>query len=76
MGLVTSLPFAGVLVYGVTQEDAYQETFYAELPEKIERLKNTEDKKIVFIGGSSLIFGLRSEEIEKATGYKLVDFGL
>ena len=76
MGLLVASPFTAILIYGAYQESVYQETFYAELPDKIERLKNTEEKKIVFIGGSSLIFGLRSEEIAKATGYEVVDFGL
>lgn len=71
------LPIGGFFIYGnLIQKDVYTETYYAELNDKVERLKNTEEKKIVFIGGSSLIFGLRSEEIEKATGYKVVDFGL
>ena len=75
--LISCSPITGVFVYGeFMQKDVYQETFYAELNDKIDRLKSIKEPKIVFIGGSSLIFGLRSEEIEKATGYPVVDFGL
>lgn len=71
------MPITGTFIYGeFIQKDVYQETFYAELNDKVERLKSIKEPKIVFIGGSSLIFGLRSEEIEKATGYPVVDFGL
>lgn len=71
------IPIGGFFIYGnCIQKDVYTETYYAELNDKVERLKTTEGKKIVFVGGSSLIFGLRSEEIEKATDYKVVDFGL
>ena len=62
--LIVISPLAGFFVYGeCIQEDVYQETYYAELKEKVDRLSTRENKKIVFIGGSSLIFGLRSEEI-------------
>ena len=75
--LIVITPIAGFFVYGeCIQEDVYQDTYYAELKDKVDRLSSRENKKIVFIGGSSLIFGLRSEEIEKATGYDVVDFGL
>ena len=77
MLFILLLPIGGFFIYGnFIQKDVYGETYYAELKEKVERLKNVEEKKIVFIGGSSLIFGLRSEEIEKSTGYKVIDFGL
>ena len=76
--LVVILPIGGFFIYGecIQSKEVYKDTYYAELTEKIDRLKTRENKKIVFIGGSSLIFGLRSEEIEKATGYDVVDFGL
>ena len=69
-------PFIGILIYGSTQENKYEDTFYAELKYKTELLENTKENKIVFIGGSSLAFGLRSDEIEKALGYKVVNYGL
>ena len=75
--LVILLPIGGFFIYGeCIAKDVYTDTYYAELNDKVERLRTRENNKIVFIGGSSLIFGLRSEEIEKATGYDVVDFGL
>lgn len=75
--LITLLPVFSYLSYGkFIQQHKYEDSFYAEMKYKAERLENIEDKKIVFIGGSSLAFGLRSDEIEKATGYKVVNFGL
>ena len=75
--LIICLPFLSFLSYGsFIQENKYGDSFYGELKYKVERLKNIDDKKIVFIGGSSLAFGLRSDEIEKSTGYKVVNFGL
>ena len=77
MLLAIILPIAMVFVYAeAIKRDVYKDTFYAEFTDKVERLSTRENKKIVFVGGSSLIFGLRSEEIEKATGYDVVDFGL
>ena len=74
--IIVLSPFIGILIYGRTQENKYGSTFYAELKYKLELLEKTEENKIVFIGGSSLAFGLRSEEIEKALGYKVINFGL
>ena len=74
--IIVLSPFIGILIYGSTQENKYGSTFYAELKYKLELLEKTEENKIVFIGGSSLAFGLRSDEIEKALGYKVINFGL
>lgn len=54
----------------------YGGTFLGELADKYELLNSTNDKKIVIVGGSSVAFGLNCETIEKATGYKTVNFGL
>ena len=57
--------------------DAYGDsTFLSELADKYELLRNTEEKKIVLLGGSSVAFGFDSAVMEKATGYKVVNFGL
>lgn len=76
--LAAILPIGGFHIYGATQKDVYGDSFYAELNEKYNRFAETEEsnKRIIFIGGSSLSFGLRSDEIEKATGYPVVNFGL
>ena len=73
--LLTVGPITGLFIYG-NNVHKYEETFYGELKEKTDRLHSIDEKKIIFIGGSSLAFGLRSDEIEKATGYKVVNYGL
>ena len=70
-------PFVSVVLYVEKQENQYKNTYLAELPDKINLLENTREKKIVFVGGSSLPFGVRSDLIEKELeDYKVVNFGL
>lgn len=54
----------------------FDETFVGELGDKFDLLCNTNDEKIVVIGGSSVAFGLDSPMIEKELGKKVVNFGL
>lgn len=71
-------PFATLITVIECLPAVYDKTFVAALPDKIERLKSTQGKKIVFIGGSSLPFGLDCGAIEQALDkqYQAVDFGL
>ena len=39
----------------------YDETYYGELSHMVDRLKETEGKKIVFVGNSAMAFGIRPE---------------
>ena len=70
------LPFIFAGLSLLLLPDAYSETFLGELGEKYRLLKNTDNPKIVIIGGSSVAFGIDSAEIEGATGMKVVNFGL
>ncbi len=75
--LIMILPFGIFFLVTELTEDQYRNTFVAELEDKCERLGNTEGKKIIFVGGSSLPFGLRSDLIEQEIpGYSVIDFGL
>lgn len=76
--IIAILPIGGFFIAGALQKQVYGETFYAELDKKYQRFNDTKDdeKRLIFIGGSSLSFGLRSDEIEKATGYSVINFGL
>lgn len=56
--------------------DVYGETFLGALAPKLERLRETEGKRIVVVGGSSVAFGLDSELLKRETGYEVVNFGL
>lgn len=64
------------IICNAMQGDKYGESYYAELKYKTERLDNTKENKIIFIGGSSLAFGLRSDKLEEALGYKVINYGL
>ena len=75
--LILIIPFAVLFLVTELIENQYRNTFVAELEDKCVRLNNTEGKKIIFVGGSSLPFGLRSDLIEQAIeGYTVVNFGL
>ena len=55
----------------------YENTFLGEMKYKIKRLKETDGKRIILIGGSSVPFGVRSDLIEQyLPDYKVVDFGM
>lgn len=74
--LLASLPTTvAVLVFG--SDTLYKDTYLAGMKLKRDLLKETEGKRIVLIGGSSLAFGVRSPLIEKEfPEYKVVNFGL
>ena len=76
--LLAILPFSLFIIYTESLPDQYKETYLAAFENKYERLYTTEGKKIVFIGGSSLPFGLRSDLIEEEMGgdYSVINFGL
>lgn len=55
----------------------YDKTYLGELKEKVYRLKDSEGKRIVLIGGSALPFGIDSSLIEEELpSYKVVNFGM
>ena len=75
--LILIFPFAVFFLVTEMIDNQYRNTFVAELEDKCARLNYTEGKKIVFVGVSSLPFGLRSDLIEQEIeGYSVVNFGL
>ena len=67
------LPVVGAILPGNSHENDYT----AAIVDKYDRLNGVKGKKIVFVGGSSLPFGLKCELIEsELPGYTAVDFGL
>ena len=75
--LILLLPFVVLFMTTELIENQYRHTFVAELEDKCDLLEETEGKKIIFVGGSSLPFGLRSDLIEQEiNGYSVVNFGL
>ena len=70
--LLTLLPGI-LLLFGATLPSLYQDSYYAELPDMVERLYRTEGKKIVLVGGSNLAFGLDGtllENVLRQRGYE------
>jgi hypothetical protein len=74
--LAALLPFILALSALFFLPKAYGETFLGELAAKYRLMKKTDEPKIALIGGSSVAFGFDSAEIERVTGYKVVNFGL
>ncbi len=76
LSLIAVIPFAGAgLLYGL-QPNAYEDTYYAELPRKVERLERTKGPRVVVVGGSSVAFGVDSKLMEQELGIPCVNFGL
>ncbi len=76
--LVVAAPLISFVTVVELLDDPYQNTYLGAFEAKYDRLYEAEGKKIVFIGGSSLAFGLRSDLIEEELGgeYTVVNFGL
>ena len=69
-------PVAMLFIETAKVEPRYTNTFYGALDDKYERLTSINEDKIVFIGGSSVAFGLDSTLIEKYANKPVVNFGL
>lgn len=66
-----------LLICGLVFPPQYGDTFLGEMKYKYERLVSTEGKRIVFVGGSNIPFGLKSSLVEQAfPEYTVVDFGM
>ena len=76
--LIVFAPLGIFALYADTLPDAYEKTYLGAFDEKYTRLYSAEGKKIIFIGGSSLPFGLRSDLLENELGgeYEVINFGL
>lgn len=74
--LIFMLPFTSVSVIALAMPAVYDDTFVGELGDKYDLLCETNDPKIVVVGGSSVAFGINSEMIEKELDMKVVNFGL
>lgn len=78
--LLALLPLS-VLAAGISLPEYYGDSYYAQLPLMYKRLRETEGKKIVVIGGSNVAFGLDSGMMEhllreKGYDYTVCSFGL
>ncbi len=74
--LVIILPFAAVPTLAFALPRQYGDTFTSVLCDKVDRLAEIDEPKIVVLGGSSVAFGLDSALIERYTGMPVVNFGV
>jgi len=64
----------GLIVCGAP--NVYDSTYQSVMQRKYDALIQTNEPKIIIIGGSSAGFGIDEEMIEEATGYPVVNLGL
>ena len=74
--LAFALPIIAVGSVVFLTPSRFDETFLGEFENKVDRLYETEGEKIVFIGGSSLAFGLDAKLLSETLGKPVINFGL
>ena len=74
--LLALLPFGVFAAAAECANNNFHNAFHASLVDKYHRLTETRGQKLIFVGGSSLPFGLRCDLIEQELGYAPVDFGI
>ena len=74
--LIASFLMLITVVVIIRQKPVDYSGYAAAIIDKMQILADAGSPKIVFIGGSSLAFGLDSQEIEKNTGITVVNMGL
>ncbi len=72
--LITPLALTAAVAEAIGPQG--EDSFFAELKYKYERLKSTDSPKVVLIGGSNLAFGINSKLLEEYLGMPVVNFGL
>ena len=70
------LPLIAVSIAAQLIPPKFDGSFTGVLDDKVDRLAEINEPKIVVVGGSSVAFGLESELIERYTGMPVVNFGL
>lgn len=82
LGKTAVVLFLGFLLCGAVAvsilggEPAFSDTYQSVIQRKYERLRNTDGKRIVIVGGSSAGFGIAGDYMEQETGYTVVNMGL
>ncbi len=74
-------PFLSVFLTGMMIPPQYEDTYYGQLAVMVDKLKNTQEKKVVVVGNSAVAFGVDSALMEALLNdggldYKVVNFGL
>lgn len=67
----------GMLAAGACLPSLYSESYYAQLAPMVARLRETEGKKLVLVGGSNIAFGVDTEQLAAALpDYTVCPMGL
>ncbi|MBO4366605.1 MAG: leucine-rich repeat protein [Clostridia bacterium] len=74
--LILVVPFALFFTVARLSGNVFSDSFTAALADKYDLVRQTEGQKIVWIGGSSLPFGLRGDLVEEHLHVKSVDMGV
>lgn len=74
--LIFALPIVAVGAVAFAFPAEFSESYVGEFANKVDRLYETEGEKIVFIGGSSLAFGLDAKLLSETLGKSVINFGL
>ncbi|MBQ2723921.1 MAG: hypothetical protein IJF72_04690 [Clostridia bacterium] len=74
--LVLLTPAILLLSTSAVTGDVFQQTYYAALEKQFDRLCQTNEEKVVFVGGSNIAFGMDSRLFEQLYGQPAVSFGL
>ena len=76
LGILLSFPIS-LVALGFGLPPQFGETYYGELPIMKKKLYESKRKKIVFLGNSSVAFGIRTDLIQQELpDYDVVNFGL
>lgn len=75
-GLIIVILIPAVFVFFVRVLPQHLESYNASLLDKVQRLKNLNEAKIVLIGNSNVAFGFQSNLIEEAYDMPVVNMGL
>lgn len=73
--LILIIPIS-VVSFGFICPPQFNETYFGELPYMFDRLKNTKERKIIFVGNSALAFGLRTDLLSEELHMPVVNFAL
>lgn len=65
--------FLGIVAY---PQNVFQVSYQSAIQDKFDVLMNTNEPKIIILGGSSAAFGINQQLIEMETGYKVVNLGV
>ncbi len=68
--------FLFIIVFCISIMPQYSEHYTASLIDKVERLENIEEAKVVLLGNSNLAFGINSQLMEEELKMPVVNMGL